>query len=507
MKTLRFYFFTSILLFSNFSCNKKEKSIEQLEEEKNKEEIYRIYKEPDTSASKTIKAVLALINLDRVSRAASIISGLSKNNKNKGKKVLKNLLPQIFELLKNKQKGHLAKDFLLGIFPFLSTDSQKTSAGKISNWYNQNFITRVKKGDFKIKKTLEIIWNHLGTNPRNKLAENHAKWLIDDFSNRRDEIRVIYRRSIIRRKIPTRKNKIYKAYFKLFKNHLVNNIIKNYNTTLPKSVQKEQFELIKKYGSEKDKINAGKKILTSLKKSGRGNLESIRALGTFNTPGASEYLKKFIRPNVKQEVRKAVHKALAQLTDDPLSCTLLYKDFKTLLIALKTKNFESENIVQKANYTIEGLSVPRKCKLPKDNFNLVKKVFTMNLENNLYKLRKSIMIPLYRLLIYSGGKKGLVFLLNNISLPMSYKKLQGIVRSFSSLDQQNLLEVLRRRVKSDKLKDLLPAIWGLSVNGEVTDISTLQKFAMDKRVIPKWNQTLGEFSKKGLKTLESNIKK
>jgi hypothetical protein len=186
---------------------------------------------------------------------------------------------------------------------------------------------------------------------------------------------------------------------------------------------------------------------------------------------------------------------------------LLYKDFKPLLIALKTKNFESEKIVQRANYTVKGLSIPRKCKLPKEDFNLVKKVFTMNLGDNLYKLRQSIIIPLYRLLIYSGGEEGLVFLLDNISLPMSSKKLKGIVMSFSSLDRKNLLEVLRKRVKSDKLKDLLPAIWGLSVNGEITDVSTLQKFALDKRNIPKWNQTLGEFSKKGLKTLESNIKK
>ncbi|MDA3863895.1 MAG: hypothetical protein PF689_08525 [Deltaproteobacteria bacterium] len=264
MKTLRFYFFTTILLFSIFSCSKKEKSIEQLQEEKNKEEIYRIAKKSNTSVKTTIKAVLALINLDRVSRAASIISNLNTTDEKKANKVVKKLLPQISELLKSKQRGHLAKDFLLGISPSLSTDFQKTSAREIGHWYNQDFITRVKKGDFKIKKTLEIIWNQLDSKTRNILAKNHAKWVIADFRNRKDEIRVIYLRSVVRSKIPTRKNKIYIDYFNLFKNQLVNSIIKNYNPTLPKSVQNEQFELIKKYGSPEDKKTAGKKILTSL---------------------------------------------------------------------------------------------------------------------------------------------------------------------------------------------------------------------------------------------------
>ncbi|MBN2725535.1 MAG: hypothetical protein JXR95_15830 [Deltaproteobacteria bacterium] len=490
------------------SCGKKTRSIEELESSGNYSALEKIVGSTSETTDRRTSAAISLARRGRYGGIVKIMPGMDTKVRND---ILSGVVNWgVSALGKNDDSSVKAKDSFAGMFSFFRKNERDTIIDRVFSWYSGDISSRIEAGDYKLKKCLEIMWNSASEQSRKKISVAHAHWMTADLKKRGHEGVVLFKRGRLDKVDGFRLSpveKTYRNYFKYFKNEVARSLSSKISPVTSSPVLLLELSTLFDYGTVTQRQKAGTRLLEEMIKTRKFTLVSLRALGDLKPSGASKYLGKLLKPSTQKNVMEAGITALSALTDEEESAELLFNYMKPLINVLRGSSSASQKEMALALMSAKGLELPRKCRINSRYLGNVKNAYSKKLTGDLFELRNSVIKALYRLILCMDGPKGLAFLLNSIKFPVSFEQFRLLVESFNTLDKNILVESLKKELKTKNPAVLVAAIWGISAFGEEKDLQSIQQFSIDKRAIPQWNQTVGDFTLNAVKTLKSKAAK
>ncbi|MBU1220334.1 hypothetical protein KKF34_14765 [Myxococcota bacterium] len=498
MKKIQLTLLLSVFLISG--CGKKKKSIESLVSSNSYTEMGQIVSSESESTDRKTQAVVALVKAGKYSTVLQSIQG-----KPEAEKIIKPAISWSLEQLKgNTTQAVVAKDALTGLVNYTST----AASSAVFNWFATDIEKRKEAGDYKLKNCLEIHWNRADALAKEAVSKAHASWMVKDLKKRGHEGVVLFKRGRLDKpdlKKITKVESIYRNYFEYFKKATSNAIIDALTPVTPSDVLLLQISFLFDYADENQRKKAGDVLLKKMIETRRFTLVSLKAMGDFKPVGATDYLKTLLKPGMQKDVLEAALTALIAITADAKSTEILFDHALPLFKALAGGKAPDHKTMALAITSAKGLEYPRECQLNRSHGTILKAVFNAKLKGDLFELRNSIIKSIYRMIICTEGVDGLDYLIKSTKFPISFEQLKSLVTSFNTLNEKDLNNYLSKSINSKNLLNTVVSVWGISAFSGKESIEIINKYKNDLRQIPQWNQTVGDFTKSLVSTMEKRL--